>query len=131
MGCIIHSLCHGFHLFHNFGSSQILNKDIETHRPAVESIRKAVTKLIDSGEPTEVEELKTSLAELNTRYEDVDTTTKRYAEDIDSLMAKLVDFEKKVEEMDDWLVPTIQTVHSKAFGQMPENQLENKIKVCA
>lgn len=86
--------------------------------------------MIESGEPLEVEELRTSLAELNTRFEGVDTTTKRYAEDIDSLMTKLVDFEKKVEDVDDWLLPAIQTVHSKAFGQMPDNQLENKLKVC-
>lgn len=85
--------------------------------------------MIESGEPLEVEELKTSLNELNSRYQDVDSTTKKYADDINSLTTKLGEFEKRAEELDSWLVPTIQTVHSKAFGQMPENQLEGKIKV--
>ena len=104
---------------------QLLFKDIESHRPAVEAVNRAAAQL--QNEPRHY--LKAKLDRLNSGYPAVRDLTNRHGEKLNSLNEQLSEFEKRVDDMEDWLLPTLQELESRECMNDDLPQLIEKLRV--
>ena len=109
--------------------TQILQKDIVSHRPDIDAVNQAATQLIKTSEPQEAKLINDKLAEVNDRYKKVGDTTSRQGDVLQGLVDRVGDFENRVDKVEDWELPVIQTLNAKEMGQMDTPKLINKLKV--
>lgn len=103
--------------------------DIENHMPAVDSVNTQALPLIKSSEPKEARQLQIKLDSINERYGKVDTRTKDHGVHLENLSRRLSDFEEEVENLEDWLLPTVDEVESKQIAQLPLPEFGSKLQV--
>ncbi|XP_041483740.1 microtubule-actin cross-linking factor 1-like isoform X4 [Lytechinus variegatus] len=115
-------------LLENMESQQILQKDIVSHKPDIDAVKQAATQLIKTSEPQEAKLISDKLAEVNDRYKKVGDTTSRHGDVLKGLVDRVGDFENRVDKLEDWELPVIQTLNAKEMGQMDTPKLIGKLK---
>ena len=91
----------------------------------MEAVNRAVAQL--ASEPQH--HLKAKLDRLNSGYPKVRDLTGKHGDKLQSLSDSLGDFEKNVDEMEDWLLPTLQDLESRECMDDDLPQLIEKMRV--
>ena len=106
-------------------SHQILEDDITNHRPAIDAVNVAAKQFMQTKDTKDAKVIQTKLDNVNSRYGVVDAATNKHGEGLNALSEKLAEFEREVDDFEDWLLPDLETLESKEVmtQDMPENVL--------
>ncbi|XP_033113685.1 microtubule-actin cross-linking factor 1-like [Anneissia japonica] len=102
-------------LTENQQQCKVLQSDIESQRPILEAITKSAVQLTESSDPVSAGLIRSKLENVKARFIEVENTTQKHGMDLFSLTEKLKEFERVVEEVEDWELPTLTTLESKDF----------------
>lgn len=116
-------------MFFFFYSAQLIEDDIAGHRAAIDSITRAATQIMQNSEPKLAKALNSKLDSLKTRYDRVSTSTQNHGKLVQGMTDRLTEFEKEVDSLEDWLLPTIDLLESREMSGMDLDGLEKKLKV--
>ncbi len=108
---------------------QLNQTDIESHQPAIESVISAASQVIESSEPDEADALRSRLDRINQRYDTIAVTTDTHGHELRELTNKLSEFEREVDSLEDWVLPSMEMLEAKEFLKMDMNQLNRKLNV--
>ena len=103
--------------------------DIENHQPTVDSVNTMAKPLIQSSEPKEARQLQSKLDSINDRYNKIATRTSDHGNHLHMLSSKLSDFEDEVEQLEDWLLPSVDELESKQIAQQPMAEFSSRLQV--
>ena len=71
--------------------------------------------------------IQTKLDKVNSRYGVVDAATKKHGEGLNGLSEKLAEFEREVDDFEDWLLPDLETLESREV--MTQDMSESTLRV--
>ncbi|XP_002733970.2 uncharacterized protein LOC100375618 [Saccoglossus kowalevskii] len=97
---------------------KVLQSDIDNHRPTLDAIRKS----------PESRSMKPQVDDVTGRFRKLDDRAKRRGLYLQGRVDKLSDFLDKVDELEDWLLPTLRDVESVETGRKPAEDLAQKQK---
>ena len=107
----------------------MLEADIETHEPAVKSVNRSGASLSD--DPAVAPEVSAAvdgkLRDLNGRFNSVADRCRERGEDLKSVSRKLRDFNDSASNLQQWIVPTLETLESKETAHLDTPQFKEKL----
>ncbi len=111
--------------------------DIDNHKPAVDSLNKAVEELqrelksraYQPSEHKKTAQLQAKIDDINQRYVNVSHTTAGHGDYLSELTNKLNEFEDEVEKLEDWALPALGTLESKEISRLPLQEFGSKLQV--
>ena len=109
--------------------NQVVFKDIEDHKPTVDTVNRVATTHMQTKGAQEAKEIKTKLDTINKRYGKVRDSTVTHGDTLRSLTDRLNDFEKQVDEMEENVMPSLKTLGSKEFMRKDIPQITSNLKV--
>ena len=80
--------------------------------------------------PSEAKLVQEKLNRVNDRYGNVSSAARDHGEGLLALSKKLSDFEKEVDDFEDWLLPDLETLESEALMKQEPANTANTLKVC-
>ena len=92
---------------------QAVKRDIESHIPSVDSITQKVHNLSQTGEPDVARIVNQKHQDLNSQFDALMEKCKERAEDLQDVTTKLGEFHNTARAVDDWIVPSIETLESR------------------
>ena len=104
-------------------------KDIEDHKPTVDTVNRVATTHMQTKGPEEAKEIKSKLDAINKRYAKVREMTVGHGDTLRSLTDRLNDFERQVDEMEEQVLPTLNTLGSREFMRKDIGQINSDLKV--
>lgn len=115
----------------------MLLADIDNHNPAVDALNRAVAELqqelkshaYQPSEHKKTAQLQAKIDDINQRYDVVSRTTSEHGGYLDELCNKLNEFENEVENLEDWVLPSLDTLESKEISRLPLPDFGNKLQV--
>ena len=105
--------------------SQVIEDDILNHKPSID----AVNKLLESSDPPTAASLRPKAELLNSRYDKVARATDNHGNMLQGMLDKLGAFESEVDQLEDWVMPTIAELESRELPRMDLNECDKKLKV--
>ena len=128
---------------------QLLMADINQHKPVLDSLNSNVADDEDQHHPDEDEEqtpttkddhqqdddtkktedLRESIDSINRRYVDVTKTVHEFEDRLETLSAKLGDFENEVGALEDWALPLYETLKTSEISLFSLSDFDTKLKV--
>ena len=88
-----------------------------------------VTKLINTSEPKVAEVLKSRMDEVHRRFRGVEQTAKQHGGQLADLTDKLSEFEREVDQLENWELPLLETLESRRFMKETLPSVYNKLTV--
>ena len=96
---------------------------IDNHKPVICSLAKSVEELQQElksawsspyhhNEQRKVTRLRAKLDDINQRYDEISHAVTDHGEYLDSLLNKLRDFEEKVENLEEWVLPVLEQLET-------------------
>lgn len=110
-------------------STKAIQTDIETHKTVIDTLILTATNVANNSEPDIAKVIKSKMESIERRYVTISDITLRHGEDLRFLNGKLNDFEREVDKLEDWVLPTIEMLEAKDLMSGDVNQLNKKIKV--
>lgn len=108
---------------------QMLEDDIMNNQPTIEAVRQTALQLIQSTPAKESEAVKSKLETVNRRYSTLSSSVSKHGQDLQTLSSKLNEFERAVDEFEDWLLPDLEKLESKDFMTNDLSNIANTLKV--
>ncbi len=115
-------------LIENSEAQQVVFKDIEDHKPTVDTVNRVATTHMQTKGAQEAKEIKTELDNINKRYGKVREGTVNHGDTLRSLTDRLNDFERQVDEMEENVLPSLKTLGSKEFMRKDIPQITSNLK---
>ncbi len=110
-------------------NTKMLEDDIANHKPAIDAVNRAVQDLIRTGNDRDATRLSDKLDKINNRYRKVSVSTKDHHAGLQSLADKLGEFEREVDDLEDWLLPDLENLESLDIMQQDVGDTANAIRV--
>ncbi len=66
---------------------------------------------------------------LNSRYDKVSRATDNHGNQLQGMLDRLNAFENEVDQLEDWVMPTIDELESREMSRMDLNECDRKLKV--
>jgi dystonin len=106
---------------------QVLEADIESHKPSIESVKSEANELIKMCDLDMAKSLEAKLSDLNNNFGNVQRKCRARAKDLDSVSTKLGGFMDKLEECKEWLVSSVQTLESPDWKKKSESDAKETV----
>ena len=106
----------------------MIHTDIEAHRPAVESVQQVAATYLET-KPSEAKDVMSKLDNINSRYATISDVTDKHGDQLRLLQSRLNDFDREVDQLEDWEIPVIEALEGRDVMKMDMNQLSRKINV--
>nr|XP_006815523.1 PREDICTED: dystonin-like [Saccoglossus kowalevskii] len=116
-----------YHQVEYMSTDRVLQVDIDSHKPSVDTIQEAASKLVSQGEPSATKPLQVKLDSLSDRYQRASDKIERWADYLQSDLDHLSDLLKDVEELEDWLVPALEDLQSPKVDKLNPTELGKKL----
>ena len=107
----------------------MIHTDIEAHRPAVESVQQVAATYLETSKPSEAKDVMSKLDNINSRYATISDVTDKHGDQLRLLQSRLNDFDREVDQLEDWEIPVIEALEGRDVMKMDMNQLSRKINV--
>ncbi|XP_071965802.1 muscle-specific protein 300 kDa-like isoform X2 [Antedon mediterranea] len=115
-------------LIENLQEVKTLEGDIESHQSAIRAFNAMAEKIIKDSEPQVAKAMQTKVTTFKNRYDELIDSVKRHGKVVDEFIARLDEFEKSVDQLEDWVLPVCDELDSWAAVTLDYSQAENKIK---
>ena len=108
---------------------KVLEDDISSHRTSVDSVNAAAKQLMTTVPPQEARLIQDKLNAVNSRYSNVSSATRDHGDGLLALSKKVSDFEKEVDDFEDWLLPDLEVLESEDLMKQGAANTANSLKV--
>ncbi|PIK50375.1 putative nesprin-1 [Apostichopus japonicus] len=105
-----------------------IDGDIKSRKGMMEEVIQAANQLMTECQPGEASILKSKLETVHSRYSQVSDNTEEHTRQLSSLQDKLNDFEKALDELEDWMLPLLERVESKEFMQQELPVIQEQLR---
>ncbi len=92
--------------------------DIDSHKPSIDNINKAAAKMLQTSEPSMARAIKGKLDSLNSRFEHLKEPVNESCDVLQQLSDQLGRLQEEVDGLEDWLIPTLETLESPDISRM-------------
>nr|XP_006815522.1 PREDICTED: dystonin-like [Saccoglossus kowalevskii] len=106
---------------------KVILSDVESHKPSVKSVNDSAKELIQNSDLAEAKNIQTKLDDLNKRYDVVLSCVTEREDLLQSLLNRLSDLLEKVDQLEDWLLPTLTFFDSSEVYHMELLDLDARI----
>lgn len=107
----------------------MLQTDVDSHKPSVESVNISSSELIKDCDPKMARSIQMRLDDLNTRFEKVIVRARDRKDYLNTLLDKMVQFLEMVGELEDWLLPLFEFMESRDLMRMDLPELGSRLQV--
>ena len=108
---------------------QLLQTDIDSHKPSVESVNESSAELMRECDPKTARSIQARLDDLNTRFERVIVRARNRKDLLSSLEEKLSRLLEQVGDLEDWVLPLIEALESRDIIRLELPDLANRLEV--
>ena len=109
--------------------TKILEDNITNHKSAVDAINRAAQELIRTSNDRDARKIADRLESMNDRYRKVSVSTRDHHTGLQSLSDKLAEFEREVDDLEDWLLPDLENLESLDIMKQDVGDTANAIRV--
>lgn len=123
-------ICVSVYIFHSYlYFEQLLQTDIDSHKPSVESVNESSAELIRECDPKMARNIQGRLDDLNSRFEHVIVRARARKDLLGSLLDKLKMLLEEVGDLEDWLLPLVDSLESRDISRMELPELGSRLEV--
>ena len=108
---------------------RLLEKDIENHRPTIESVIRSAEEAKRRLKPDSRDEFQNKVDDFQKRFGTLTSGLKEHGEVLQGLSQKLVDLEKELDRLEEWLMPFLDEMESSEFNKKEMPELERRLQV--
>ena len=101
--------------------------DINSHQPAVDSVKLSGSKVVKSSDADVAHEIKDKLSQLEGRFKAVLARASERDQDLSDVSDKLSRLQSRMKTFDDWMLPTLNSLESKDFWQLETQLYQDKV----
>nr|XP_006813086.1 PREDICTED: dystonin isoform X1 [Saccoglossus kowalevskii] len=106
---------------------KLLYSELGSHKPSIETVNMSATKLITVSDTSVAHAVQEKLDDLHSRFGKASDTVSECGEYFQSLHDRLNDFLDEVDNLEDWLIPTLETLDSHEMDKMELLQLGTQL----
>ena len=110
-------------------NTKMQEDDITNHKPSIDAVNRAVQEFIRTSNNREAKKITDKLDRINERYRTVGASTKEHHSGLQSLSDKLAEFEREVDDLEDWLLPDLENLESLEIMKQDVGDTANAIRV--
>ena len=103
--------------------------DVQAHKPSVDTVNKAASKLLQTCEPSVARTIQTKLDNLNTRFSSLEKPSREGCEFLQLLTDRLNRLQDEVDKLEDWLIPALDSLEAPDISKMDITELGSILKV--
>ena len=104
---------------------QLIQTDIDSHKPTVEAINESANELGSERDPN----YQAQLGDLNTRFERIIVRSRHRKDLLSSLIDKLTQLQEEVSDLEDWLLPVADTLEAHDLMSQDLPELASRLQV--
>ncbi len=104
---------------------QLIQTDIDSHKPSFEAINESATELGSERDPN----VQSQLGDLNTRFERIIVRSRDRKDLLSSLIEKLTQLQEEVSDLEDWLLPVADTLEAHDIMSQDLPELASRLQV--
>ncbi|XP_033123620.1 microtubule-actin cross-linking factor 1-like [Anneissia japonica] len=115
-------------LIENLQEVKAIEGDIESHRSSIRTFNDMADKVIKSSEPRIAKAIQTKISSVNSRFDQLTESVRRHSRIVEDFITRLEEFEKAVDQLEDWLLPVCDELDSKEMFNLDLSQIEKNVK---
>ena len=104
---------------------QLIQTDIDSHKPSVEAINESATELGSERDPN----IHSQLDDLNSRFGHIIVRSRDRKDLLSSLIDKLSQLQEEVSDLEDWMLPVADTLEAPDIMRQELHELASKLQV--
>ena len=105
----------------------IVETDIESHKPSIDSVRQAASELIKTCDLDMAKTLESKISDLGSKFFNAQKKCRARAKEVQDVSEKLNKFSKQLESCKTWVGNNSDTLQSLELSKMPVGQLKIKV----
>lgn len=106
---------------------RILEADVESHKPGIDSIKHKAIELMQTCELEMAKSVESRLNELDTTFQAVEGKCKDRTADVDDVFEKLSSFQEDLRDCNEWLVSHIETLESQDLTRLDNDTFQQRV----
>lgn len=108
---------------------QLLEKAIENHRATIDSVLRAAEDAKRRLTPDSRDDFQNKVDDFQKRFGALTGNLKEHGEVLQGLSGKLVDLEKELDRLEEWVMPVLEEMEAAEFNRREMPELEQKLQV--
>ncbi len=93
----------------------------------MESVQQVAATYLETSKPSEAKIVMSKLDSINSRFANISDVTDQHGDQLRLLQSKLNDFDREVDQLEDWEMPVIEALERRDVMKMDMNQLNRKL----
>ena len=108
---------------------QLLQTDIDSHKPSVASANESAAELIKECDPKMARNIQGRLDNLNSRFEKVIVRARERRDSLQSLLDRLLQLLEAIGDLEDWMLPVIDSLESRELVRLDLPDMGGRLQV--
>ena len=105
----------------------IIETDIESHRPSIESVKQAASDLIKTCDIDMAKSLESKIDDIGTKFLDVERQCRNSSREVGDVSEKLNKFSDKLDSLKSWVHTNTDTFESPEWTRRPIDELKARV----